>query len=219
MTDNDHVPEGATGTAVVTSKSVFIEKVKTVGKGAWREITLDTQASYASRAYGWLGNVLIGSPTELGLGDVPDFYWDEEDRDFPKGEKADDSYEQRKQILTEDFRRDLRHGVSKLAVPVGLLLCTAILMLGQAGIGVSNKAESIGSPTSWFSGDKNTEQAVESDDFSQAEIVDLKRILEQASSQGRTTESSLEARERAALKEYKKRPNSGYNTYPIIVKD
>ena len=134
MSDKELGPDGESGAAVVTSKSVFIDKVKTAGKGAWREITLDTQASYASRAYGWLGNMLIGSPTELGLGDVPDFYWDEEDRDFPKGEKADDSYEQRKQILTEDFRRDLRYGISKITLPVGLLLCTAILMLGQVGM-------------------------------------------------------------------------------------
>lgn len=217
MTDKVTIPddESGSGNEVVTSKSRFIARAKNAGHSAWRELTLDSKASYASRAYEWIGSLLVGSPSELGIADAKDFYRDQEDRDFPKGELADDSYEQRKQILIEDFRQDLRFGVSKLVVPIGILLCSAILLLGQMTIGASKKAQDIGSPASWFSSDKKEASAAE-DDFSSTKSVELKRLLEQAKDKGRTTVGSLTPREKKALAEYKQRPNSGYETYPII---
>ena len=198
---------------IETSKGKFINKMKSAGRSAWRELSLDSKASYASRTYDWLGNRLIGNAKDLDIAQYTnDFYWDKEDRDFPKGELADDSYEQRKQIFIEDFRQELRYGIAKFVVPVGMLLCAVMLLLGQVSLSGYQKAQSVAK-------EMKVEKAAESNDFSQTSPRDLKVILEAAQVQGRTKWTNLTTREKAAFAEYQKRPNSGYADYHIIELD
>ena len=213
MTDKELAFDDESG-AILTSKDRFVRSMKSAGRSACREISLDSRQSYASRAYRWLGNLVIGTPEQLGIAGADDFFDDEEDRSFPKGELADDSYEQRKQILLEDFRQDLRYGAAKLVGPVGLLVCAAILMLGQVGIGVTNKVESMSSGKPKTSSSVAKTQATK-EDFSSATTAALKAVIEEGHMNGRSTESSLNPREKEALKEYKKRPDAEPDSYPI----
>lgn len=171
-------------------------------KRAWASLMPDPDVGYVSRCYTAIGNALIGSPERMFGPDaaIPDFYNDEEDRDFPKGEMADHPVAQKEHLQIEDFRRDLRLGLARIVVPVGFLACALILTLGQGATDVKQ----LTAGSTWSSPFSSKDEAEV-----KASTEELEEIVRAAMVAGRNEPEMLNANERAAYEELLKRKQSG----------